>query len=614
MDIKKLTQEVLLKNMTPEQQMAVLDSVAASVKEAKAVQKLKIAENVDLVLQALKRIEGDMLKRVDSSAGIVETRVKSIKDGKDGKNGLDGRAGKDGINGKAGQDGRNGKDGINGVSGERGQDGISVSDAHIDFDGSLIISLSNGQELNVGEVVPFDVAEKIKVIGNGGGTSQYVLDTLASLQAAIAAISPTLVLTDTFVVSSQAAMLALTGAEQGDVAVRTDLSKTFILKASPYSTLANWQELLTPTDTVTSVAGRTGAVTLSTSDISGLGTIATQNANAVAITGGTVSSSTFTSNTVSNNLAFTPAAAPSYAEGDVWYDSTQHSLAYYNDATNNLVHVGQEVQTKVINNTGSTITVGAPVYVTSTSSGQIYPNVALAKADSIATSSVLGLATNNIANGASGYVTSYGILQPCNTGLFNVGDVLYLSPYTAGVLMNTVPPTGSVIIVGVVAYKNSPNGSIYVKQQNSYIVAASTITGVLAVTQGGTGVTASTGSGNTVLSTSPTLVTPILGTPTSGNLANCTFPTLNQNTTGSSASCTGNAATATNVAYSGLTGTVPTWNQNTTGSAGSVVTTGFSIVESGGKLLFKYGATTIASMSSTGIITSATSIVSNGTP
>jgi len=36
-----------------------------------------------------------------------------------------------------------------------------------------------------------------------------------------------------------------------------------------------------------------------------------------------------------------------------------------------------------------------------------------------------------------------------------------------------------------------------------------------------------------------------LGTPSSGTLTNCTFPTLNQNTTGSSASCTGNAATAT---------------------------------------------------------------------
>ena len=32
----------------------------------------------------------------------------------------------------------------------------------------------------------------------------------------------------------------------------------------------------------------------------------------------------------------------------------------------------------------------------------------------------------------------------------------------------------------------------------------------------------------------------------------------------------GNADTATNVAYSGLTGSVPTWNQNTTGSAGSL--------------------------------------------
>ena len=41
------------------------------------------------------------------------------------------------------------------------------------------------------------------------------------------------------------------------------------------------------------------------------------------------------------------------------------------------------------------------------------------------------------------------------------------------------------------------------------------------------------------------------------------FPTLNQSTTG-------NAATATNVAYSGLTGTVPTWNQNTTGNADTV--------------------------------------------
>jgi len=47
-------------------------------------------------------------------------------------------------------------------------------------------------------------------------------------------------------------------------------------------------------------------------------------------------------------------------------------------------------------------------------------------------------------------------------------------------------------------------------------------TGTLSVARGGTGVTTSTGSGNVVLSTSPTLVTPVLGTPSSGNLSSCT--------------------------------------------------------------------------------------------
>lgn len=57
---------------------------------------------------------------------------------------------------------------------------------------------------------------------------------------------------------------------------------------------------------------------------------------------------------------------------------------------------------------------------------------------------------------------------------------------------------------------------------------ASLITsGTLAVARGGTGVTTSTGTTNVVLSNSPTLVTPILGTPTSGTLSNCTVDGTN---------------------------------------------------------------------------------------
>lgn len=82
---------------------------------------------------------------------------------------------------------------------------------------------------------------------------------------------PAVAISDTFVVSSQAAMLALT-AEVGDIAVRTDVSKSYILTTTPASTLANWQELLTPPDTVQSVAGKTGIVTLAKADV-GLGNV-----------------------------------------------------------------------------------------------------------------------------------------------------------------------------------------------------------------------------------------------------------------------------------------------------------------------------------------------------
>jgi hypothetical protein len=108
------------------------------------------------------------------------------------------------------------------------------------------------------------------------------------------------------------------------------------------------------------------------------------------------------------------------------------------------------------------------------------------------------------------------------------------------------------------------------------------VTGTLPVANGGTGVTTSTGSGNNVLSTSPTLVTPVLGTPTSGNLANCTFPTLNQNTTGSSGS----------VANSG----------------------GWSVTPSGTKLYFNYNGTNVGSLDSSGNFIVLGNVTAYGTP
>ena len=72
---------------------------------------------------------------------------------------------------------------------------------------------------------------------------------------------PAIAITDTFVIGSQSAMLALS-AQTGDVAVRTDLSKSFILAGTNPATLGHWQEILTPTDAVVSVNGQTGVVVL----------------------------------------------------------------------------------------------------------------------------------------------------------------------------------------------------------------------------------------------------------------------------------------------------------------------------------------------------------------
>ena len=153
-----------LDQMTDNEKLAVLESIQKSIAESKEIQKKKIGENVDLVVQALKKIEADIRDRFDAVGNTIEKRVASIKDGRDGANGTDGRDGKDGKSGRDGLKGDRGVDGQAGRDGVDGVDGVSVTNAHIDFDGSLVISLSDGRELNVGEVVSQDIAEKIKVI------------------------------------------------------------------------------------------------------------------------------------------------------------------------------------------------------------------------------------------------------------------------------------------------------------------------------------------------------------------------------------------------------------------------------------------------------------------
>ncbi len=162
--------------------------------------------------------------------------------------------------------------------------------------------------------------------------------------------------------------------------------------------------------------------------------------------------------------------------------------------------------------------------------------------------------------------------------------------YNSTVLGNT---TAAGLGVTVAAGKKL---AIFSDGTNFREVEAASFVGILPVVNGGTGVATSTGTGSVVLSTSPTLVTPALGTPTA---------LIGTNITGTAAglSIGGNAATATLAT-----------NATTAAAATTLVTAAFSIVESGGKLYFKYGGTNIASMDSSGNFTTLADITAYGTP
>jgi hypothetical protein len=276
--------------LNDDEKLAALESIHKSIAESKEIQKKKITTNVELIVKALKKIESDLKQRYDETGQLI-ANLKNGEDGRDGKDGKDGKNGRDGRDGPVGPRGYDGLPGRNGID---GADGVSVTDAHIDFDGSLIISLSSGRVINVGEVVAADIAEKIKVITNGGGTSQGVLDAIASLQAQIDSIASGLEYQGTWNASTNVPTLTSSVGTAGYYYIVATAGSTNLNGVTDWQVgdwaLFNgsiWQKL-DQTNLVTSVAGRTGAITLTTADIGGLGTIATQAASNVSITGGSI--------------------------------------------------------------------------------------------------------------------------------------------------------------------------------------------------------------------------------------------------------------------------------------------------------------------------------------
>ena len=181
--IKELIQSIEAADSSFDEKLAAITQMEETLVAMRAQEEKAVQDNVDLIVEAIKVMERKVERQLEVAKSIVPEK---------GDKGDRGERGLDGVNGLNGKDGR---DGINGRDGQDGQDGISVADAKIDFDGSLIITLSTGQEINVGEVVAPELQEKIKLVTSGGagtvlpnqaGNSGKVLGTDGSVLSWVA--------------------------------------------------------------------------------------------------------------------------------------------------------------------------------------------------------------------------------------------------------------------------------------------------------------------------------------------------------------------------------------------------------------------------------------------
>lgn len=158
-------------------------------------------------------------------------------------------------------------------------------------------------------------------------------------------------------------------------------------------------------------------------------------------------------------------ADPAYLEGRVFWNQQDHALAFHTDVPGTSIQIGQEQVTRIVNKTGSTILNGQVVYINGAQGNR--PTVALAQANLAIADKTLGVATNDIANNAEGYITVNGLVRDINTSTFTAGDRLWLSPSVSGGFTNVEPSEPNhKLCIGTVLNATT-NGMICVKIQHN---------------------------------------------------------------------------------------------------------------------------------------------------
>jgi hypothetical protein len=190
------------------------------------------------------------------------------------------------------------------------------------------------------------------------------------------------------------------------------------------------------------------------------------------VTGGTVFTSGVTANTISQTsyIDFTTGATnPSAFAGRLFFDSGEKALSYF-DIINDTVPIamGQQLYTRVWNNTGVQIDKGKVIAITGTSNN--LPSAILATNNHAPGSDrPIGVAAENIPNGSEGLVINNGILSGITLNTFSNGDTLYLSDTVPGGYVSSTSSlsfTARTNEIGYVIQTGTTTGKIYVNINN----------------------------------------------------------------------------------------------------------------------------------------------------
>lgn len=167
-----------------------------------------------------------------------------------------------------------------------------------------------------------------------------------------------------------------------------------------------------------------------------------------------------------DSITFNTAKDGIVGVGEVEYNDTQGSLVQGLKGGNVTNVIGQQLHQRVNNRTGATLNKGDVVYLSGSQGNRITVAKALATSDPTS-ANTFGIVAESIADNASGYVITEGLITGLNTLALTQDSAVYLSGTTPGALTSTKPqaPIHGVYI-GVCVKSNAGSGEIFVKIRN----------------------------------------------------------------------------------------------------------------------------------------------------